>query len=41
MAPRKKLRFNIHVVLQRIRVAVAEHADAAMFDVRCWTTAGK
>gem|GEM_PF-1416079 len=33
MAPRKKLRFNVHVVLRRIHVAVAEHADAAMFEL--------
>jgi len=33
MAARTKLRFNIHVVLRRVRVAVAEHADAAMFEL--------
>jgi len=33
MAARTKLRFNIHVVLRRIRVAVAQHADAAMFEL--------
>lgn len=33
MAARTKQRFNIHVVLRRIRVAVAEHADAAMFEL--------
>jgi len=33
MAARTKLRFNIHVVLRRVRAAVAEHADAAMFEL--------
>ena len=28
-----KRRFDIHTVLRRIRAAVAEHADAAMFDL--------
>lgn len=28
-----KRRFDIHTVLRRIRTAVAEHADAAMFDL--------
>jgi endonuclease-3 len=31
--PGAKRRFDIHVVLRRIRDAVAEHADAAMFDL--------
>jgi endonuclease-3 len=31
MALETKLPFDIHAVLRRIRVAVAEHADAAMF----------
>src|SRR5687768_18594917 len=33
MAPRTKKPFNIHIVLRRIRTAVTEHADAAMFDL--------
>jgi len=28
-----KRRFDIHTVVRRIRDAVAEHADAAMFDL--------
>jgi hypothetical protein len=28
-----KRRFDVHAVLRRIRAAVAEHADAAMFDL--------
>jgi hypothetical protein len=30
---RRKQRFDIHIVLRRIRAAVTEHADAAMFDL--------
>jgi endonuclease-3 len=32
-SPEEKRRFDIHTVLRRIRAAVAEHADAAMFDL--------
>lgn len=33
MTPARKRPFNIHVVLRRIRAAVTEHADAAMFEL--------